>query len=212
VLRIDSQALGTVSKALGISGRGALTSELEDASVVQVLDVGPLVRRGRTQGAGDGIYTAIIRNIHAGAGTIFTVVDPFDVTTGRRAPYPGPMPTSYDIWLETAALTFVSGSGTVTAALFTGGAGEAQGWGIDSAGAAVVTTPAFPLAFWDALIDETVVFGVQAGSEEPLARLGIRIRRGMNISFSTTASALATYDLELTLGVFPTGLGQDVLS
>ena len=70
--RIDSDALGILTKALGLTGAGSQLTELADGVVDQALDVVPIVRRGRVIGASEGLFTAIMRNVHTDAETLTT--------------------------------------------------------------------------------------------------------------------------------------------
>lgn len=211
---VDSDALGVVNRALGITGAGAQVTEFMDGSVDQVLDVAALVRRGRTLAMTGGLFYGILRNIHPGAGTVSTsleilnpgvdlVIDPFPGAVGRR----------FDLWLLGAAVHFFSGTGTMTAALFIDPPATAQAFGVDSAGAFVTQNFAIPIAFWDTVVTQSFEFGLMEDGQ-PYKRLGMRVMPttgNVVLQFSTTASALASFDLQVMLGLFPVGLGQDAI-
>lgn len=210
---VRSDALDAIGRALGLSGPVRGTVQFTDGILEQVIDVAPLIRRGRTQAATDGIYTAVLQNVHAAANTQTSTVSPYDVAAADAiAPYPAPMPAGFDIWLISAYLEQDSGSGTLSAALIVNFRDQQQGWGRNQAGAAVVATGTQLLAFWDALATQTREFGI-------LNELGIWKKIGLRLPadsatdlvFSSTSSAAATFSLHLLLGVFPIGLGQDVL-
>jgi len=212
VKTVDSDALGVVNRALGITGNGAQRTEFMDGVVDQTLDVAALVRRGRTQAGTEGIYTAIMRCINTDVNTISVSVDPYAVgTTGLIAPYPNPMPMQFDVWLLAVSLDRVSGSGAMQVALRIDFLASQQGWGIDNLGAAVAVASTQLLAFWDAPVVAGTTFGLlnQGGV---YTKIGTRIPRGAVIAMSSLSAATSTYDCQLILGVFPTALGQDGIS
>ena len=209
---LNSDALGIVTKALGLTGAGSQGTEFSDGVLDQVLDVSALIRRGRTQAATQGIYAPILRNIHSAANSVASLETPYSIAVGRLAPYPNPVPAQFDVWLLGATLRRISGSGTLSAVLTLQNDPVVQGWGIDSAGAAVVVTAEQVVAFWDAIGTEGTVFGIlnQLGTYQ---RIGIRLPRtdSTQLTFRSTSSAAATFDCQMQLGVFPVGLGQDGL-
>lgn len=214
--KIDSDALGDITRALGLSGRGAPITELTDGIVDQSLNVNELVRRGRTIAGTQGIFTAVMRNVHGAGNTLATTVSPYETPAGNTiAPWPSPMPKQFDIWLLSATVRQASGTGTLAAALYIDYAGTQQGWGETDSGGGIVSAERIPLAFWDALATVSNEFAVlnQLGT---FARIGMRIPRPMvlgdtNLVFISVSSAIATFDCQLVLGVFPIGFGQDGL-
>jgi len=209
--KIDSDALGILTKALGLTGAGSPITELTDGVVDQALDVVPIIRRGRTQEPSSGIYTAIMQNIHAVADTETTQVDPYNVGTGVIPPYPDPLPPQFDLWLLSATVRRQSGAATVQASLHIQYGTRQQGWGVDDAGVAVVGSAPVPVGYWDALVSTQTTFALLNGANGPNQNIMRRIPRAPNltIEFTTVASAAATFNCELVLGVFPVSLGQD---
>lgn len=208
--KIESQALDVLTKALGLSGAGSPVTELSDGVVDQVLDVASIVRRSRTQGKTTGIYTALLRNIHAGAESKSSLLKPYAPSSGTpRAPYPNPMPAGFDVWLLTAAVTQLSGSGTLSAQLRLDIPPTQMGISITGTSVEARMT----VANWDAVIAENTTFGVASAVDKPLWRIGTRIPRSADtdIVFASTSSAIATFDCFMTIGVFPVGLGQDIV-
>jgi len=208
---VDSDALAIANKALGLTGAGAPETEITDGTVDQVLDVGPIVRRGRTHAGRSGIFTAVLQNVHdVGAESKNVSVNPFALADDVAiAPYPQIMPDTFDVWLLAAYINQVSGSGTLTASLSMQMA--SQGWGIDNGGTPIVSTPEFVLAYWDALVTEGVEFALRNGARGPTTFPGLRVPRnaGVFLRFRSTSSAIATFNCNLLLGVFPVSLGQD---
>jgi len=207
--KIDSQALESLKNALGLSGPGSPTTELTDGVVDQVIDVGPIIRRSRTQAQTTGLYTAAIRNIHAGASAEANTLNPYDAGVRGVAPYPTPMTRGFDVWLLNAVVIQVSGSGTLSAALRVNCPASIMGLSTTGAGLATAQN----LAFWDAVIVEATTFGIQAANPKPMQKIGMRLPRSPDtqLIFATTSSAIATFDCFMTVGVFPVALGQDVV-
>ena len=211
--KVDSDALGLVNRALGLSGAGAPLTEFLDGTIDQVLDVGALVRRGRTFLGTGGIYWGTLRCIHGGAGTLTSTIEPYIVATGGRAPYATPVPLGFDIWILAAQVDQVSGAGTFTGALFTTTNGLV-GWGVDDMGAAIEVSNSVPLALFDSVVTESREFGInEAGN--PFIKIGMRMPRPAGnasvLTFSSTASDVATFDCYVLTGLFPIGMGQDIL-
>ena len=206
--KIDSQALDVLQKALGLSGPGSPQTDLADGVVDQVLEVGPIIRRSRTQAQTSGIYTALIRNVHSAANSITGTIAPYQAGALARAPYPSPMPAGFDVWLLFAAVTQLSGTGTLSAALRVNC--PARIMGITAVGAQISVQN---VSFWDTIVTESTTFAVQSGTTHPGKKIGMRLPRdaATQIIFGTTSSALATFDCFMTLGVFPVALGQDVI-
>jgi len=211
VREFKGQALDQVASTLGLTGAGALQTQLEDGSVIQTLDVAPFVRRGRTQSPQDGIWSAVLRNTHSGADTEESTGRPFNAV-GIINGYPPAVPrgtATVDIWLLTASVRQESGGGTIQAILSLNAAQQTQGWGEDDAGVAVVNSDQWALALWDTIVvgGRDTIATQESGS--PLARLGIRMPFNSQVRFETISSEAAVFDCQLTLGIFPNGLGQD---
>jgi len=209
--QIDSDALGILTKALGLSGAGAPITELFDGDVYQTLDIGPLVRRGRTQAGVQGFYYALIRNVHTDAETISTNSTPYVFNpAGVRAPWPSPIPEQFDLWIISAATRIVSGGGTLTASVQMRIPQVNQAFGIDDSGVAVVGTAYTALAYWDALVTQPNTFSLTPGGDATV-KIGVRLPPGSEVRFSSTSSLTSTWDCILVLGLFPVALGQDIL-
>jgi len=207
---IDSDALGILSKALGLTGRGAQVTELTDGIVEQNLDVTPIIRRGRTVAGSEGIFVGVWRNTHAGADSQTSVLSPYALaTTQTRAPFETPVRPQFDLWVLDATIIQISGSGTLSGALNM--LLPTTMVGLTTTGAGPATT--WPIAFWDAVVTEDVEFGLLAGSGVPLAKIGLRLPRGptnnVQLQFASTSSAAAVFDLQVLFGMFPVSLGQD---
>lgn len=208
--KVDSQALGILTKSLGLSGAGAPVTELTDGVVDQAIDIAPIVRRSRTQAATEGIYIARLVNAHTDAQSLTTSLAPFNPTTTALPPYPLRVSKEFDIWMLSASLRQTSGGGTLSAALFMSTLASHVGMST-TGGAGSITQHA--IAFWDALLTENQEFGLLAGSGLPFVKIGLRMPRSLStaIVFASTSSLTATFELAVVLGVFPVALGQDVI-
>lgn len=211
-LKITGDALSSVSTALGLGAGGEQVTELQDGIVDQIIDLNPMIRRGRTQAATDGLYSAQMVNVHGAADSQVSSQSPYALLDPGFEPYPDIMPPQFDIWLMGAMLTRISGTGTVEAILAMRLGTIKMGWAINQAGDAVAATnPEFVLALWDALINEGSTFGVLTGTNGTYIKIGQRLPRGVgsDLRFRSTSSAIATFNCNIILGVFPMSLGQD---
>lgn len=209
--QVDSDALDDVFRALGLKGAVGATT-FTDGILDQVLDVAPLVRRGRTLGNSEGIFEGVFHNSHAGAGSLTSTTTPYNIPVGSVRPWPVPVPRGLDVWILKAHVFQVSGAGTFKGALFTNYDAAAQAWGISNSGTGVGASNQTALINWDALETDTFAYGVLNG-EVPTIR-PFRLLRGINpgssLLFSSTASDVAVFQCQVLVGLFPVGLGQDV--
>ena len=214
---IDSDALSILTKALGLTGAGSPITEIADGVVDQALDVVPIVRRSRTLAGSEGLFTAIISNIHGAANTITTTIDPHRPGSALVvAPFPDVVPPEFDLWLLTATLRRESGTGTVNATLGFQPGAQQQAWGVTDGGVQVVQQDLQVIAYWNTLVTSNTTFGYLSGTSPPLIPIGMRLPRGSGafpptLRFVSAASAIATYNLSLNFGLFPVSLGQDGL-
>ena len=215
--KIDSDALGILTKALGLTGAGSPVTELTDGVVDQALDVVPIVRRSRTLAVSEGIYTAIMSNIHTAADTRTEQLDPYRPGAALViAPFPAVIPPQFDLWLLSCTLRRQSGTGTVVATLAFQPGAHNQAWGTDDAGTAVVQQDMQVLAYFNTLVTSNTTFGFLSGTSPPLVKIGLRLPRGTvafppALRFVSAATAIATYNLSINFGLFPVSLGQDGL-
>ena len=210
--RVDSDALGELTRSLGLTGAGSPITELTDGVVDQVVSVNEIVRRSRTQARSQGIYTAIMRNNHLVANSQTTTVTPFDLILGAIAPYPNPIPAQFDLWLLAATVMRSGGASTTIGATLSLQYDPTQlGWGVDQAGAAVVASNIHTLAFWNVLITSGTTFANLGGSQQPQAIIRQRLPRNIDttLRFTSSSNDAAVFDCSLLLGLFPICLGQD---
>jgi len=210
--KIDSDALGTLTKALGMTGRGSQITELEDGTVEQVLEIGQIARRGRSIAGSTGIWTCVLQTVAASALTLDAGIDPYEPGALSVNGYPASVPEQFDVWILGATFRVSSGTGLTNAVLRITMPLNQQGWGATDADVQQLQVTIHPLAFWDTLATITgiVTFGVLAGEQGFYKRIGLRIPRGATLDFATTSSAQATFNCEMIMGVFPISLGQDI--
>lgn len=210
--KIDSDALGVLNKSLGLTGAGSPITELEDGIVGQSVNVNEVARRGRTIAKSQGIYTAVMRNIHVGASTVTTSVDPYRVgLLIAAAGYPVRIPEQFDLWLLTATVVRSAGVSSLAGVLRLD-YGAAHGWGIDNLGAAILATGSMAVAHFQSVATIAGTFGVNSANGLPVFKLGMRLPRDDNTSLEwSTTGTDSTFDLQLVLGLYPASLGQDGL-
>jgi len=213
--RIDSDALGVLNRALGLTGAGSGVTELADGVVDQVLTVNEIARRGRTQTDVQGIYTPTFRNEHTDAESITNPVNPYN-PGNRVPPYPRPVPAQFDIFLIGASVRIASGtaSGLSVATLSLTVGTKSQGWGREDDGGLALVAQPMRLAFWDATASDGTAFGILNGDRGTWQKIALRLPRGGGgsiLTFRSVSSVTVSIDCQLILGVFPASLGQDVI-
>ena len=203
---IDSGALVGIGKALGLSGGGAQTAQLDDALVNQTFAVDQVARRART--FGDGLYHMVLRLSHgAGASDEVASLDPYEAANTQNA-FPSPVPDDYDLFLVGAGLEHVGGTaGNLDDAML--GLQSPIGVfaaGIDQAGSplnqrAVVV----PIGMWTGGLADagSAFFGVV----QPF--MHFRIPRGSTLVARSGAAGSVTIEIAVLVGIFPKSLGQD---
>lgn len=211
-VRFNSAALEFVNRALQIADPGSVGTVLDDERVVQTFDVTNAIRRSLVEVNQEGIFTAILRNVHTDAEGLVTVISPYTIGTAlARAPFPAAIPRSFDLWLISAAMMRISGGGTINASLLLGYEAANQAFGVDDSGNNITGNTQHAIGFWDAFTGTTTVFGIEGG-QNPWKRLGIRLARAAALRFESTSSLTLTVDCQLVFGLFPVTLGQDALS
>jgi len=214
--RIESGALDTVDKALGLAGAGgAPLTELDDGLVQQVLVVNELTRRSLAPGDTGGIYRAVMRNVSSGADGIISTWTPYAATAGLIvSPYTNPVPDTLDVWLLSASVNRISGSGSSVSGLLI--QNIRQAFGVNQAGSSTVSNPRIPLALWDDAFNADVIFQATSG-QVPWKRLIFRVPRlgeasgPVQLIFATESSATSEWECNILFGLFPVALGQDAL-
>jgi len=211
---VDTDALGIVNRALGLTGAGSQETELLDGILEQVVDVSAMVRRGRTIQPSEGIFYGIFQNVHTEAGALNATINPYRPEIALNTPpYPAVVGAQFDVWILYASMIRVSGTGAVSGSLDALYDGQTQGWGVNNLGAAVVQVPRHPLAIWDSIINIGFDFGVLGSENQPMVKIGTRFPRIGNpdLTFRSEAVARTTITCSVVLGLFPVSLGQDAI-
>jgi len=216
---INSDALTEAYRALGIKGGGAAPeTALRDKELYQNLVVNEIVRRSRTVGRTEGIFSFLFSNDHSGSGTLTTTITPYNATVGAANGWPVPVPDDLEVWLIGAGVEQDGGTGTLEAGLFLFLQSAQMGVGEDDAGVAIAASSSlFWLARWNALTTLQSEHGLDPDGK-PWIPLGLRLPRlqvgagaPTNLLFRSTASAAAKFDCTAIMGLFPIAFGQDIL-
>ncbi len=213
---IDSGALLSLNRILGIAGQGSGSTELDDGNLTQVIDVAPVVRRSRVLGAtaSGGYWYWVQQHVHAAAGVLSSEIDFYDPAFPQNG-YPASVPKDYDVWIGSFSGRRTAGAGTLgTARLGIDPNSTSQCTGIDDSGAEVTNTQAQAIYEWDQL--SSGVSGIPPAFQNSLTlavqdHRAWRVPRGSTVACWTNAvGASATFLFQGWLGLFPEGLGQDI--
>jgi hypothetical protein len=206
---VDSQALRLVSRALGIGNPVTAVEQVsfDDSVLQQVLEVGPLVRRGGTLERTAGLYMADFDNVHAAPGAVASSVDPY-APSSPGAGYPSPVPTGLEVWLLGAQVAAVAGVHSTTqhsrVSLLVPGVQRAFG---DAA--PTNYTLEYSLHLGELPILAGTVVYINALGYTGTARRAVRVTRGSTINMSSVAANAGTITFQLGIGLFPVALGED---
>jgi len=214
---VDSGALLLINRTLGIAGRGSAQTDLDDGNLTQVIDVNPIVRRSKTLASFEGVYTGLLRNVHAVAGQLTSTIDPYALAVGAGAGFPDVVPaqSALDIWLIGACVFRLAGAGTLDGAtLETPHTAAQKAFGIDDSGVAVDASGSISLGHWDAILGTVNTDPATTPQGNTWVPIGLRLARASTgLRFiSDVAGASATIQCNMLIGVFPSGLGQDIAS
>jgi hypothetical protein len=217
VRKIDTDALSAVAPALGVGAPGTATEDVDfdDGVLQQVLEVAPLVRRGRTIGLSTGIWTGAFVHVHAagGASVIGQTIDPYDPNLAQVTlsnGWPNPVPAAFDVWLMAVTCETGASGANFTSALFQISYEAAAMAMRRSAGGTINVEEV--IAAWDAFQQIGAEFVGQMIDPPPnVPQLPRRIRRGDSLVGVSSVANNMTVTLGFVLGLFPAGLGQDAI-
>jgi len=206
-----------LQKIVETAPTGAGVTVVDEGNVSLTMPLIPdVARRGLALGA-DGWGHGIIRNVHTAADSEQTNVFPYSAGDGAIPPFPEALARHLDLWLLGVCGARISGAGDLTGGVFEFFPDNGQQFfGVDDSGATITANLGIPLAIFDG--QES---GTTGTSDEPLLLQGtggaylplrLRLPRACMLRWTTEASATATFDLKLIMGVFQGGLGQDVAS
>jgi len=212
---IDSDALSQVQRQLGISGVGTGVAMLEDDELRQVLDVGPAVRRGRADVANGGWFWGVLVNEHAGASSLSSFINPYEPMALSLTSFPPLVDVSrFDIWIAGATLRLLSGATSIAdAALIIGAPLRSLAFGKTDSGAGITPSGGgFVIQSWGTKVVASDTFTYMLPEVRvPFETTNIRMPRGSNLVFDTQSIGVSTYELSIIMGLFPIGLGNDIL-
>lgn len=197
-------------------GGGAPETVVHDKDLYQNLVVNEIVRRSRTLGRTEGVFSFLFTNNHAAANTQSTTITPYNATVGAANGWPVPVPDDMEVWLIGAGVEQASGTGTIEAGLFLFLQGAQLGVGEDQAGAAVAGSSLFWLARWNSLVTLSSEHALDPDGK-PWVPIGLRLTRltigpgTTDLIFRSTSSAAAVFDCTAIMGLFPITFGQDIL-
>jgi len=216
-------ALDLVARNLGIAGVGMPPTTIFDGgNLAQVLVVNDLVRRSRSLGVTNGVFWGKQRHVHAAAGDLDSIIDPYNpgrVLVPPISSYPPVVPNGFDVWIVGLTIARTTGAGTLDGAVVSldpiAGAMQ-QAWGVNNSGAAIVGIGLQPLCVWVALATGAAgvnAMGVLSNGNCQGLTLPVRVGRGTEIRCDSTAgTASATFDFFIMTQVVPESMGQDLVS
>jgi len=218
---ITGDQLRLVTKLFELRGSSLSgVTDLDADNLSQTVPIIPeIVRRSLTEANAGGWNEGLLVNEHTDAETLESTIDPYEPGAASVAPYPASVPLGWDVWLLGVSAVRVDSAGTgaySTAMLALNPGANSQSWGIDDSGVAVAGGPRIMLARFDGGLDVNLV-GVnpplltEAG--ETFVPLGVRVpRQASAIEWHSDSVATCTLRAHIILGLFPEGLGQDVMA
>jgi len=213
---IKGSQLSFVSKLFDLAGeqvRGATDLDVENVS--QVLNINEIVRRSNSGGAlATGLFVGVMENANgAGATNVESTIDPYAVGINAGPGFPTPIGDDFDIWLLEITGRRSAGTGSnFTEALFSlDDPNTHLAFGVSDAPLPISPLPIRSLVRFTDLQELTATNNVlvdQVGQ----CRFNVqqRIRRGTTFSWGSIATNAVTVRVQLLMGLFPAGLGQDV--
>jgi len=214
---VKNPILALLQNMIGITP-APLPLVLDDSNISLVLPIIPeITRRGQTIGNLTGWFQGILENVHSGADNEISTIDPYSAGADAVEPFPVEIQPGFDLWVLGAQLSVSSGTPALVGAIFSLNLeGRQQGFGRDDVGAPVVGNVPLTLAAWDGTFTAAAYADgdpcTLTGSDEVFKYLALRIPRGANLRLHTTSGAAGEFQLSLLMGLFPAGLGQDVVA
>jgi len=192
---------------------------LDTESVSLTMPITPeIARRSLASQPTGGWFVGILENNHVSDDAIISTVNVYRTGDDTVPPWPTPVPNEFDVWWLGVCAQHASGSGGLSEALVGfNPAAFTQGWGRDQAGAIVVNAPRMHFARFDAIAG-----GATGSADPPLlteagetyVSVNMRLPRGTNLSFQTLSTGAATVEFKamFVMGLFPSAMGQDVVT
>jgi len=211
---IKNSALSLISAILDLpTSQLASLVNLDDGDVSLTLPIFPELARRGLAGIRSGWYQMVLENVHSGADDEGITIEPYTPGVTAVAPYPAIVPLDFDVWLLRIGMVQTTGAANLTEGwvriLLPA---ESLGAGIEDTGGPVITQSNYTLArFTDIIVAPGTPDDMAVDANgEPVIYTNLRLPRGARINFSTRSAAAATYRALLTIGLFPSSLGQDV--
>ncbi len=213
----DSAGLRQMARILQISTGQPQLVELQDQVLEQAIDLNPFLRRALVPEGSDGIFHATMLNTHSGSDIIETQVNPYAPGTTFAHPDWNPVDPRFDVWLLGAAGKNITGGGDFGGGQFnliSNALGMA--WRNEANAAAMTQT----VMTWDVERTEMNTTFLYSNQNDVLllwekGGSAMRINRDASTLFSfiteKAGPGSASFKLFLTLGLFPAGMGQDVI-
>jgi len=214
--QIKTALLGIVQQLIGGASSGfSAVTVLDDDSVTQVLPLVPeIARRSIAIGPIEGWFVGTLRNIHAAAGGETSSIQVTRPGADAVGAFPQVLPPGFDVWLLGVSGSRTAGTGTLDGSVAALNPPTAsQGFGVDSAGNTVITTPTIIVASFTGLVTVVPDAGPFMVTDEGKTFVPVGIRMAPNVTLvhvSEVAGASANMELQFLCGVFPEGMGQDV--
>jgi len=214
---VKNPLLGPLQSLIGVAPSGQPLT-LDDSNISLVLPIIPeIARRGQVIGNLTGWFQGILENVHSGADNEISSIDPYAAGADAVPPFPQLVEDNFDLWLLGAMLAESSGTPALVGGIFSMNTqGRMQGFGRDDQGAPVVAQVPLVLAAWNGTFTAAAYAPgdpcTLVGSGELFKKLGLRIPRGAVLRLHTTSGAAGEFHLSLLMGLFPAGLGQDVVT
>jgi len=211
--QIRTTVLRLFQPLFGGAPSGAPITVLEDDSVTQVANIFPDVARRSLAGPESGWFTCTMQNVHSGADDENNTINPYEVDRiliPTTSSYPSPVPAEQELWICGVTLLATGDGALAGAHLGIDPVAQQQGWGRDDAGAFVAGVGVIPIVRWDSINSATIIDIGVMGDGSTHWRGAVRIPRRANLNFRSTSGAANTFNCVIILGLFPTGLGQDI--
>jgi len=212
---IKNAILLPIQRLIGIAPASQETV-LDTSSVSLTMPILPdMARRSLSSQPTGGLFFGVLENVHSGADDEISTVDPYNPGPDVIAPYPSLVELSFDVWVLGVGGERISGAGALSIGLASiVSAVHTLGFGRDDSQAPVTRIPNLTIARFDSIDG---VFGsaiepflTEAG--DTMVQTRIRLPRGARLRFHSTSAGAATFSMWFLVGLFPAGMGQDVVA
>jgi len=225
---MNSQALVLLDRILGLSGPGGEQyTTLDDGNVQQVLEISEVARRSLTPAGSSGLFTIIARNTSTVVSALHSQdIDPYNLAaeltlTADTNGWPVPVGRGFDVWLIGASMWSGYAAnidfGQLNMLMPESATAIYQHQTDNATPVQATDTSTHQLVVWDTPLDEDVMPGatdMRTWATENgtiYVPFNMRLVRGVKLNWITYFNAVtATAYVNLIMGIFPEGLGQDI--